>query len=260
MTYAYRWQRCDTTGAGCLAITGATSPSYTVASTEAGSTLRVQVTATNSAGSGSATSQQTAVVTASTPPTNTSSPAISGTPAQGQALTASTGIWSGTTPMSYGYQWQRCDTTGAGCAAITSATGSSYTLGAADAGSTLRVQVTATNSVGSAGATSPQTGAVTNLLTLTFTGTLTKNTISLAFPLTIGAGEADATLSFSKTAAMIVQLVTATGAVAGQVSGTRSPLTLNVPDLAAGSYKYVVSGSGYKGSVSFTLTVIVPGA
>ena len=44
----------------------------------------------------------------------------------------------------------------------------------------------------------------------------------------------------------------------GQASGTSSPLSLIVPGLAAGSYKYVVGGSGYKGSVSFTLTVTTP--
>jgi hypothetical protein len=100
---------------------------------------------------------------------------------------------------------------------------------------------------------------VTNLVTLTVNGTLTKNVSSLAFPLTIGAGEADATLTFSKGATMTVQLVNSTGNVVGQVTGTKSPLALNLPGLAAGAYTYVVSGSGYKGSVSFTLTVTAPG-
>jgi hypothetical protein len=42
-----------------------------------------------------------------TAPTNSGLPTISGTPAQGQTLTASTGSWSGS-PTSYAYRWQRC--------------------------------------------------------------------------------------------------------------------------------------------------------
>src|SRR6266511_5941315 len=54
LRYAYRWQACDSAGANCLAITGATSSSYTVASGDAGRRLRVKVTATNRAGSAAA--------------------------------------------------------------------------------------------------------------------------------------------------------------------------------------------------------------
>src|SRR3954454_14538837 len=41
-------------------------------------------------------------------PASTAPPAITGTPAQGQTLTASTGSWSGTQPLTYTYQWRRC--------------------------------------------------------------------------------------------------------------------------------------------------------
>ena len=37
-----------------------------------------------------------------------------------------------------------------------------------------------------------------------------------------------------------------------------SPLALTQSGLAAGSHMYVVSGSGYKGSVGFTLTATAP--
>jgi hypothetical protein len=75
---------------------------------------------------------------------------------------------------------------------------------------------------------------------------------------TIGAGEAGATLTFTKSATMTLKLVNGAGAVVGQVSATSSPLRLNLPGLAAGAYTYVVSGSGYKGSLSFTLGVTAP--
>ena len=58
---------------------------------------------------------------------------------------------------------------------------------------------------------------------------------------------------------MTVQLVNSAGTVVGQTSGKSSALKLNLPGLPAGSYRYVVSGSGVKGSVSFTLTVSAPG-
>ena len=168
-------------------------------------------------------------------------------------LTTSNGSWKGTTPMSDGYQWQRCDAAGGNCVPIAGATASSYTLGPTDVGSTVRSQVTASNVAGQASAESAQTAVVTNLQTLTFTGTLSKNVSSLSFPLAIGAGEADATLTLSKSASMTVQLVDSAGAVVGQATGKSSPLRLNLPGLAAGSYRYVVSGSGVKGSVGFTL-------
>src|SRR5207253_10986216 len=83
------------------------------------------------------------------PPANTALPTIGGTPSDGATLTASPGTWSGTAPISYTYQWQRC---GGACANV--GTGATYILGAADVGSTVKVAVTATNAAGSATATS----------------------------------------------------------------------------------------------------------
>jgi subtilisin family serine protease len=61
--YSYQWQRCNSTGASCSLISGATTQAYTLGSPDVGSTLRVAVTASNSAGSSApASSTQTAVV------------------------------------------------------------------------------------------------------------------------------------------------------------------------------------------------------
>jgi len=62
-TYAYAWLRCNSTGASCIVVSGATTATYGVQAGDVGSTLRAQVTATTSAGSTSATSVQTAAVT-----------------------------------------------------------------------------------------------------------------------------------------------------------------------------------------------------
>jgi hypothetical protein len=79
---------------------------------------------------------------------------MTGSSQQGQSLTADPGSWSGTTPISYAYQWQRCDSTGAGCANVAGATSQSYALTSSDVGSTIRFVVTASNTVGQSSATS----------------------------------------------------------------------------------------------------------
>jgi hypothetical protein len=129
-------------------IAAATASSYLVAGADVGATLRVGVTATNSAGSATEYSAQTAVVPATpTAPANTTPPTISGSAAVGQTLTANDGVWSGSQPISYGYQWRRCDAAGAACANIAGATAKTYVVTTADLDSTLRVIVTASNGV-----------------------------------------------------------------------------------------------------------------
>jgi hypothetical protein len=155
--YAYQWQLC--TSSGCANVSGATSSRYMLKSSDVGDTIDVVVTATNSVGSGSATSAKTGAVTVPAPPSNTAVPVISGTAQQGQTLTTSNGSWTNS-PTSYAYQWQDCTTTG--CTNIAGATSSSYTLQSSDVGDTIDAIVTATNAGGSASQASAQTSAVTN--------------------------------------------------------------------------------------------------
>jgi hypothetical protein len=163
LSYTYQWQDCDSSGANCQPITGATASSYQLASTDIGHTLVVVVTASNASmpggASASASSQATSIVQA-VAPSNTAPPSISGTAQDGQTLTAANGTWSGSTPITYTYQWQDCDSAGNNCQPIASATGQTYVLAASDMGSTIRVTVTASNAAGSASASSAQTSAV----------------------------------------------------------------------------------------------------
>ena len=92
-------------------------------------------------------------------PQSTSAPTITGTLAVGQTLSAGTGTWLNF-PITYTYQWQRCDAAGANCAPIAGATAQTYVTAAGDAGFTLNVVVGATNVYGSASATSAPTGVV----------------------------------------------------------------------------------------------------
>jgi hypothetical protein len=67
-SYAYKWQRCNLTGARCVTISGASSSSYILTTADLDSTMRVKVTAYNAAGHAAARSAQTGVVTASQAP------------------------------------------------------------------------------------------------------------------------------------------------------------------------------------------------
>jgi glucose/arabinose dehydrogenase len=107
-----------------------------------------------------ANASTTYTATYSGPPRNESKPTVSGEARQGRILTASAGTWSGTTPMTFAYQWLRCNKLGQSCVAIPAATNATYTPTASDVGSTLRITVTATNSFGSKSATSDPTPTV----------------------------------------------------------------------------------------------------
>jgi uncharacterized repeat protein (TIGR01451 family) len=158
-SYTYQWRRCDAAGNTCADIGSATASTYTLASADAGTTIRVVVTGTNATGSAAGTSTQAGVILDA--PANTAAPTFSGTTVSGQILTAADGTWTGTPAPTFGYQWQRCDASGANCANIGSATAGTYTLTDSEIGSTVRVAVTGTNSVGNATGTSAQTAVVT---------------------------------------------------------------------------------------------------
>jgi hypothetical protein len=92
-------------------------------------------------------------------PVNTSPPTVAGTAQVGQTLTAGNGTWSNA-PTSFAYQWLRCNGGGNSCDPVANGTQQTYTLVAADEGSTMRVRVTATNADGSNSAQSEQTAAI----------------------------------------------------------------------------------------------------
>ena len=93
-------------------------------------------------------------------PSATGLPSITGNERAGQILTATTGTFAGTAPITYSRAWQRCDAAGGDCVPIAGASGATYLLAPADVGRTIRVAVTATNLEGSANATSPATATI----------------------------------------------------------------------------------------------------
>ena len=158
-SYGYRWLRCDSHGAGCATISGATTSSYKLVAADQGHMIQVAVTATSASGTGTAYSDPEGPVGAANAPASVNPPTITGKAVVGEQLTADKGTWNGS-PTSFGYQWQRCDQNGAGCSDIAGATASTYGVRTADVGNTLRAQVRATNGNGTATSTSAPTAKV----------------------------------------------------------------------------------------------------
>ncbi len=131
------------------------------------------------------------------PPSNVSYPTInlqSGDtqPVVGHFLTASVGTWNGAFPISYTYQWKRCDAgdrLNGTCVDIAGATSSFYTPAIEDAGFRLRVQVTAKNSQGTASQNSESSDIVVALAPkLQVTPQINPISPVVDTPMTISAG------------------------------------------------------------------------
>ncbi len=135
---SYQWRLCDSSGASCADIGGATSSTYTPVAGDVGSTLRVVETVTKAGyNNGGSTSAASPVVVNGSFVTNTAV-SINGTPTVGTASTLTAGSYT-PTPTGSSYQWRQCDSSGNSCSDIGGATSSTYTPVAGDVGSTLRV-------------------------------------------------------------------------------------------------------------------------
>jgi len=163
ITYAYRWFRCNGRGlpdaSDCTRIANAITATYVLRQVDAGFRIRSQVVATNLDGSATSTSNPTPVIE-SARPTNTKEPSISGSAVVGNRLTANRGEWVGDPPITYSFQWLRCNQAGDNCSEIAGATDNEYVVVDGDLGRTLRVRVTARNDVGTRSAISNPTGVV----------------------------------------------------------------------------------------------------
>ncbi|HEX5223493.1 MAG TPA: hypothetical protein VFW29_00055 [Solirubrobacteraceae bacterium] len=159
ISYAYQWLQCNSAGESCTEISGATGTALGLVSSLVGSTVRLAVAATNPGGSTQAISEPTSLVKALLPG-NLSLPSIAGLAEDKQSLTGATGSWSGTAPISYSYQWEKCNSGGEACTNLAGKTTEALVLAEGLVGSTVRLVVKATNSGGTTEAVSPATSPV----------------------------------------------------------------------------------------------------
>ena len=142
--FTYQWIASD--GTEDTDIRDATGSTYILATADEGKTIKVRVSFTDDGGNQETlTSAATVAVSPRPNSAATGAPTISGTAQVGQMLTASTSDISdsdGLINATFTYQWLADDTD------ITAATGSTYTLAAADEGKTIKVRVIFTDDGG----------------------------------------------------------------------------------------------------------------
>ena len=144
----YRWERCA--GDTCAAIAGADSQTYTATSGDAGSQLRVVISAVGLEPATSAWTTTVAVL-----PRALQRPSIVGRPRVAARLRARIGAWEGS-DLKLAVNWQRCK--GGFCDQV--AIAPSYEVRRRDRGYRLKVEVVASNAVGTASAFSKLTNVV----------------------------------------------------------------------------------------------------
>ncbi|HEY2542105.1 MAG TPA: hypothetical protein VGH92_03550 [Gaiellaceae bacterium] len=144
----YAWERCNTNGRICAPIAGATAATYVPVAADVGHALVAVATATADGKTQAAFSVASDAIAAPPVLAATAPPAVTGTFEVGQQLTGSTGVWTGTAPITYAFQWYRCDAGGAHCASVHGATKPTYRLVTADVGKTIGFTVNATDATG----------------------------------------------------------------------------------------------------------------
>jgi len=259
ITYAYQWRR------GVTDIPSATSSTYTLVVADSAQNITCVVTASNPAGSTPATSN-TITAQTYTAPTYTVVPVISGSTTLGSTLTSTTGTVTGNPTPTYAYQWKRGATN-------IGTNSSTYTLVAADSASAITCVVTATNTLGSANATSNTITAQTYTApsntvapvisgTTTLGSTLTSTTGTFAGNPTPTYGyqwrrnavnipsatSSTYVLVSADSAAAITCVVTATNAL-GSSSATSNTITADTYAAPVNSSPPLISGTTTIGSV-----------
>ncbi|HTA36635.1 MAG TPA: Ig-like domain repeat protein, partial [Solirubrobacteraceae bacterium] len=185
-----------------------------------------------------------------TAPTSAAAPSISGHLLAGQTLKSNPGTWAGPGPITYAYQWQRCDSAGESCAEIEGATSSSYALSGEDVGATVRVAVTATNGAGATEADSPVSAAVaadtlSNLAVARITGSPEAGGELVAGP---GEWSGAAPISFSYS----WQRCNSSGAECSAIEGaSEQRYTLTSADVSS-TLRVAVTATNAEGSATAT--------
>ena len=245
VSYTYQWIRVDGTDAD---ISGATSITYTLVGADLGKTIKVTVSFTDDASNDETlTSAATAAVSAAPNTPATGAPTITGTAQVGQTLTAgTTGIMDadGLTNVSYTYQWIRVATDNTETN-IASATASTYTLVAADQGTTIKVTVSFTDDASNDETlTSAATAAVS----------AAANTPATGAPTITGTAQVGQTLTAGTTGIMDADGLTTPSYTYQWIRVATDNTETNIASATASTYTLVAAdlGTTIKVTVSFT--------
>lgn len=142
------------------------------------------------------------------PPRSLTPPSVAGRAIEGRTLNGSAGAWQATGPITYGYRWLRCDSSGESCVAIAEADTPSLRLTGKDAGHTVELEVTARDTAGAASAHSKPTATIAHSAAKIAGEIELRLAISLALFLVIGVAAlklligVDGRVSTSKTVAI----------------------------------------------------------
>jgi hypothetical protein len=190
-SFGYQWARSTDGGVTWNDISGATGSTYVLGDADAGNLIQVTVSYTDGEGTAESLTSADVGPVANVNDLPVGVPTISGTVTEDQTLTVNTaGISDADGLGPFGYQWLRNG------AAIVGATASTYTLGDADVGTQISVQVSYNDGhgTGEGPLTSAQTAPVANVNDAptglpTITGTVTEDQTLTAN--TAGIADAD---------------------------------------------------------------------
>jgi phosphotransferase system IIA component len=237
-SFAYTWL------ADGVAVSGATSKTYTPGAATVGKKLAVKVTASHTGfESTTKSSASTAVVAKGTLVAAT--PTISGTAKVGRPLTAASSAW--TTGAAFTYQWFGNGT------AITGATKATFSPAAAQLGQTLSVKVTGTL----AGYTSQSRTSV--LTSAVVKGTLTAATPTISGTAKVGRTLTAASSAWTTGAAFTYQWFGNGTAIAGATKATFSPAAAQLGQTLSVKVTGTLAGYTSQSRTSVSTSAVVKG-
>ncbi|WP_414494711.1 FG-GAP-like repeat-containing protein [Synechococcus sp. MIT S9504] len=227
-TIAYGWRRSGT----AINIPDPSSTTYTLVQADVGSAISVTASYTDGEGTAESVKSDDTSAVANVNDLPTGSVTISGTPTQGQTLTAANTLADADGLGTISYQWKREGE------AISGATSANYTLVQADVGSAISVTASYTDGEGTAESVdSDDTSAVANVNDLP-TGSVTIS----------GTPTQGQTLTASNT------LADADGLGTIAYGWRRSGTAINIPDPSSTTYTLVQADVGSAISVTASYT------
>ena len=230
-------------------VTGTSSP-ITVSGLSNNTAYTFTVRATNVNGNSNASSSSSAATpSASIPPTQSSDAQPSGNPYVGSTLTSQV-EFSGSPVPTQAYQWQVCtsDTDPNSCTDISGATSATFIPSIAQQGNYIRVEVTATNTLGSNVVTSNPTLVINPEIIFIAPSSGLTGTANSSFVLSVAASGGIGSFSYTVSSGALPAGISL-DPTTGQLSGTPT---------SAGSYTFTVRATDSNGvtkNVSITITI-----